>query len=337
MNKVVFIFLLVFFASCSSFNKEEKEVSDIKKAVKLANKEITEHTDLEIDRALDRIKQEVNGRIWEADTTLDAKLNVIIESLIEKERELSEKAKVKDEELKNKITDIYALIMFSFIFSGAALILGGLGLFFYKSRNKEKNISQIKDIVFNDIDFNDVMRKEIRRCVEKQISAYASKNSNLSKNDIEIIVETYIRSSNFSAYLEQLIFSIDKSSIENKTESKLNNIEQQSICTNLYQIFAKESNSMVLSNLQSTYQKGKSLYKLTMIDANANSADITLCIDQDEVKQRVIKFDNQYLEPICSVMRTSSEPNEVIIKSTGFAERNGDEWKVIKPIIVEIK
>ena len=94
---------------------------------------------------------------------------------------------------------------------------------------------------------------------------------------------------------------------------------------------------MILSNIQDTYQKGKSIYKLTMSEPNASNAEVSVCIEQEEVKQRILKFDSQYLEPICSVIRSSNEPTEVIIKTTGTAERIGEDWKVIRPITVEIK
>jgi hypothetical protein len=74
-----------------------------------------------------------------------------------------------------------------------------------------------------------------------------------------------------------------------------------------------------------------------MPDPNASTAEISVCIEQEEVKQRILKFDSQYLEPICSVTRSSNEPSQVVIKTTGLAERVGEEWKVIKPIIVEIQ
>lgn len=105
----------------------------------------------------------------------------------------------------------------------------------------------------------------------------------------------------------------------------------------VYQIYAKESNSMILSSIQDTYQKGKSIYRLTMPEANAYTAEVSICIEQEEVKQRILKFDSQYLEPICSVTRSSNDPTQVLIKATGTAERIGEEWKVIKPITVEIK
>lgn len=105
----------------------------------------------------------------------------------------------------------------------------------------------------------------------------------------------------------------------------------------VYQIYAKESNSMILSSIQDTYQKGKSIYRLTMSEANAYTAEVSICIEQEEVKQRILKFDSQYLEPICSVTRSSNDPTQVLIKTTGTAERIGEEWKVIKPITVEIK
>jgi hypothetical protein len=74
-----------------------------------------------------------------------------------------------------------------------------------------------------------------------------------------------------------------------------------------------------------------------MPEPNASTAEVSICIDQEEVKQRVLKFDSQYLEPICTVTRSSNEPTQVVINATGLAERIGEEWKVVRPVIVEIK
>ena len=196
---------------------------------------------------------------------------------------------------------------------------------------------RVKEIINEEINSNNVIRNEIRKIADGQISFNRPQTGTYSQATIDRMIETFMRSKKFGDILKQYISSLlPTRNIAETTKKELP--VTQPAKRPMYQIYAKEStNSMILSNIQDTYQKGKSIYKLTMSEPNASNAEVSVCIEQEEVKQRILKFDSQYLEPICSVIRSSNEPTEVIIKTTGTAERIGEDWKVIRPITVEIK
>ena len=164
----------------------------------------------------------------------------------------------------------------------------------------------------------------------------------LTHREVEVMIGEFIKSKMFADILikfhsEQIATIVSKPAIENTNYATQSAPQIPVVPRETYTIYARESSSMVLSSIQDSYQRGKSLYKLEMSSPNASTAEISVCVEQSDVKQRILKLDSQYLEPICSVSRLSSDPTDVIIKATGTAERVGNEWKVVKPIMVEMK
>lgn len=221
----------------------------------------------------------------------------------------------------------------SLICGVGGMIVGALGLLIaicsYRKQTYINNTKRIKEIVAEEIDKNPGIQDEIRR-----IAGYLPQ----SQNSVESAVRTYVNTERFRNLLKQIVPQTTQPAqpIVLQNENRIDNVKRTNEISN-YCLFARESNSMILSNVQESYQKGKSVYKLTLSKPDAYTAKINICIEQEEVKQRILKFDKQYLEPICSVSRLSNTPTQVFIKEAGAAERFGNEWRVTKPIIVEIK
>lgn len=326
MKKIIIILSVIALASCSLLpDNGGKDFEAINKAEQTATENIRKYTDEEIARAKTEIGNQVASVVSKADSTLTKQFTAVEESL-------NAKAEETNEELSEKIKKAKAI---SFI--GIAIGLLGiiLAILAYRKRPRT-NVNRVKGIITEEINANDFIRNEIRRIAGGQGSSYRPQSSAPSQATIDRAIETYITSKKFADILQQHMSS---TAVPTQTvvESKKVGPSVAPAAKPMYQIYAKESSSMVLSSIQETYQKGKSIYKLTMPDPNASTAEISVCIEQEEVKQRILKFDSQYLEPICSVTRLSNEPSQVVIKTTGVAERVGEEWKVIKPIIVAIK
>lgn len=218
----------------------------------------------------------------------------------------------------------------SLICGVGGMIVGALGLLIaICSYKKINNTKRIKAIILEEIYKNPKIQDEIRRIV-----GYLPQ----SQNSVESAVRTYVNTERFRNLLKQIVPQTTQPAqpIVLQNENRIDNVKRTNGISN-YCLFARESNSMILSNVQESYQKGKSVYKLSLSRPDAYTAKINICIDQEEVKQRILKFDKQYLEPICSVSRLSSTPTQVVIREAGAAERFGNEWRVTKPIIVEIK
>ena len=331
MKKIIILLSVITLASCSLLpNNGENDNEAIKKDQQTAQENISQYTDQEIDRAKKEIDNAVASVINRADSTLTNQFTAVEKSFNAKAEETKKELSGKISGIEDNITKAKAI---SFI--GIAIGILGIVLAFFAYRKRPRtNVNRVKDIITEEINTNDYIRNEIRRIAGGQSSSYRPQTSAPSQATIDRAIEAYLASKKFKDILQQYIALATA-----PTQSVAENIKMEPATTAkpVYQIYAKESNSMILSSIQDTYQKGKSIYRLTMSEANAYTAEVSICIKQEEVKQRILKFDSQYLEPICSVTRSSNDPTQVLIKTTGTAERIGEEWKVIKPITVEIK
>ena len=331
MKKIIILLSVITLASCSLLpNNGENDNEAIKKDQQTAQENISQYTDQEIDRAKKEIDNAVASVINRADSTLTNQFTAVEKSFNAKAEETKKELSGKISGIEDNITKAKAI---SFI--GIAIGILGIVLAFFAYRKRPRtNVNRVKDIITEEINTNDYIRNEIRRIAGGQSSSYRPQTSAPSQATIDRAIEAYLASKKFKDILQQYIALATA-----PTQSVAENIKMEPATTAkpVYQIYAKESNSMILSSIQDTYQKGKSIYRLSMSEANAYTAEVSICIEQEEVKQRILKFDSQYLEPICSVTRSSNDPTQVLIKTTGTAERIGEEWKVIKPITVEIK
>ena len=333
MKKIIILLSVIALASCSLLpDNGGKDFEAINKAEQTAKANINQHTDQEIARAKREIGNQVASVVSKADSTLTSQFNAVAQSL-------NTEAEKTKKELSSKISGIEDNITKAKVISFIGIAIGILGIILailaYRKRPRT-NVARVKDLIAEEVNTNDFIRNEIRRVAGGQGSSYRPQSSVTSQATIDRAIEAYITSKKFADILQRYIAS---TAVPTQTVAETIKVGTAvaSTAKSMYQIYAKESTSMILSNIQDSYQKGKSIYKLTMFEPNASTAEISVCIEQEEVKQRILKFDSQYLEPICSVTRSSNEPSQVIIKTTGVAERVGEEWKVIKPIIVEIK
>lgn len=333
MKKIIILLSVIALASCSLLpDKGGKDIEAINKAEQTATANINQFTEQEIARAKKEISNAVASVISKADSTLTKQFTAV-------EKSLNTKAEETKKELSGKISGIEDNITKAKAVSLIGIAIGILGIVLailaYRKRPRT-NVNRVKDIIAEEVNTNDLIRNEIRRIVAEHNSSYRPQASTLSQATIDRAIETYITSKKIRDILQQYMSSTAVPS-QNIAEITKTEPPVTPSVKPLCQIYAKESNSMVLSSIQDTYQKGKSIYKLIMSEPNASTAEVSVCIEQEEVKQRILKFDSQYLEPICSVTRSSNEPTQVVIKTTGTAERIGEEWKVIRHIIVELK
>lgn len=329
MKKIIILLSVIALASCSLQPDGGKDIEAINKAEQTAKANINQYTDQEIARAKSEIGNQVASVVSKADSTLTRQFTAVAQSLNTEAEKTKKELSGKISGIENNITKAKAI---SFI--GIAIGILGiiLAILAYRKRPRT-NVTRVKDLIAEEVKF---IRNEIHKIAVGQGSSYSPQSSVPSQATIEQAIDAYINSKKFADFLQQYIAATAEPT-QTVAESTKVGPAVTPTAKPMCQIYAKESNSMVLSSIQDTYQKGKSIYKLTMSEPNASTAEISVCIEQEEVKQRILKFDSQYLEPICSVTRSSNEHNQVVIKTTGVAERVGEEWKVIKPIIIEIK
>ncbi|MCI6523019.1 MAG: hypothetical protein MR448_06265 [Parabacteroides sp.] len=101
--------------------------------------------------------------------------------------------------------------------------------------------------------------------------------------------------------------------------------------------YARETNnSFTLRDIKDTYQKGKSLYKLTIYSDNI-TARIEPLLERDEVKQRALNDEGKLLEPICEIEKASDKPKDIKLISSGSAKLEDGNWVVDDKHKIRIK
>lgn len=346
MKKIILIIsiLAVSFSSCSLLSDEgSKDITAIQNAENEAVQRIQKASVTEIESAKREISLAATDVISKADTTLTKKFQVV-----------EQKAEAIEKDFGNRIQEIEDRITRSYIVGLVGTFIGIVGLIIAILAYKKNRTDQVKDLINKQV--KDLINKEVfnnpkltnktQRIVNETSNSRQQTGSTYSSTTqqqvIQKTIKNYIDSREFKDQLEVILKAQtrkpDQPSVSTETSSvNPPRTVMQPAVKSSYDLYAKESNSMQLSSIQSSYQKGKSIYKLILADPNSNTAQVSLCIEQEDAKERILAYDNQYLDPICLVSRLSSQPTNVEVKSAGTAERIGEEWKVTKQVIVEIK
>lgn len=338
MKKIILIIsiLAVSFSSCSLLSDEgSKDITAIQNAENEAVQRIQKASVTEIESAKREISLAATDVISKADTTLTKKFQVV-----------EQKAEAIEKDLGNRIQGIEDRITRSYIVGLVGIFIGIVGLIIAILAYKKTRTDRVKDLINEDIFNNSKLTNKIQRIVNETSNSRKQTGSTYSsitqQQVIQKTIKNYIDSREFKDQLEVILKAQtrkpDQPSVSTETSSvNPPRTVMQPAVKSSYELYAKESNSMQLSSIQSSYQKGKSIYKLILADPNSNTAQVSLCIEQEDAKERILAYDNQYLDPICLVSRLSSQPTNVEVKSAGTAERIGEEWKVTKQVTVEIK
>ena len=339
MKKISLIVVIIFaslLSGCDTISFKNNDKKQIEEAKVAAIEEINKAKQAAILEAEQKISSSATSKLGEASKDIETAIQTAqatIRDNVSKEATAQINARLSD--TKKQIDNSMDVARLALILSLVAIGLGVIATVLLLNTRQNARKSNILRIIYDSLYDDEQINGRIRHLIDSQSPA-AQSRSGISKKEVERILEEFLCSKKFKDVLNQHVATIPVQRTETSHVSKVDN-EERTIAKASYQIFAKESTTMILSNIQDTYQKGKSIYKLTMSEPNASTAEVSICIEQEEVKQRILKFDSQYLEPICSVTRSSNEPSQVVIKTTGMAERVGEEWKVIKPITVEIK
>lgn len=314
--------LSVLIISCSSTSSSEKNNNhDIQKAKKEALKDI--------DNSRKNAIEEINSIAYETEKKLN-NINTIIKDLNDKIQKISD-----------RITPAYILSIIGLVIGLIGLIIA---LFAYKGIGT--NTDQVKETINEEVGNNPILQNIIRNIVHKTPNngQQSSRSTSFIEQQVKSEVEKYVNTTEFKVQLENILKTSLTSTDTNQPYiqtifSPTNQVvtKKQIATKSSYELYAKDSTTMQLSGIQSSFQRGKSVYKLILENSDSNIAQLSLCIEQEDTKRRILTYGNQYLEPICIVHLLSNKPTNVEVKTPGTAERDGEEWKVTKQITVEIK
>lgn len=178
--------------------------------------------------------------------------------------------------------------------------------------------------------------QSIQEVIWQELQKRSGNSSKLpSKSELEHIIMNCLQSSpKINEYLKSRICSSSDSEI-NAPDEYANQTANVPKVGDIVELFARDSRSKTLSGVQTSYQQGKSLYRL-LVKGNCTSADLTLCLDP-MAKKRILNNSEDYLIPVCKVERKSSHPSDVKVINLGQATKiSGDSWEVNTPIEVEL-
>lgn len=305
------LFLLVFvLASCDGFGKD----ADIKKAKDEAILSIDEAK----NNAIQSAKTEISAIV--SNTMQDAKQD-FSKTINSAKADVDATIKEKQEDANNQILEAKRLTAIVGVLAIVAiLVCFGLIIAVRKSnRNFRDNVIKI---VTDSSRINELLKQNKNNITSK--TTYGDKDFNAA----------VIRCLKLPEYKGYLIDLIKTSSTAQKEVSSLHATDAKP--ETKVELFARDSSTKTLSGVNISFQQGKSIYKLQLANQDDRYADITL-VDQDDVKRRILKSNEDLLSPVCVVERKSSEPQIVTVVKPGRVEKKGqDVWEVTTPISVEL-
>ena len=322
--KKLYILLVLFVVcvSCDSFGN--KDVIEKAKAEAIA--EVNKAKDKAVDEAKVKIASVATSQLMEANDSIKKAIEDAQTTII---AGIKKETKTELEGIDNKFK---ASVLLGVIGS----ILGIVGVVFAYIATKKAKVSRtfVNEVLRDAIYHNEDVKSRIEMLVRTSANNKQS-NQPLTKKNVEDILRLYLYSSN---EFKNFIYNCVRGQLgQQPCNTGQVRDESSSSNTSSYELFARDSMSNILSNVQATFQQGKSVYKLILANADSTNAEVTLCIEREDVKQRILGNDSQFIEAICDVRKSTSSPTEIYVREKGLAEKNGDDWRVTRKIVVEFK
>lgn len=227
--------------------------------------------------------------------------------------------------LKNKIVNKEKEIKKIFVLCVIALIISIIGIIFSiinMSNINKTIIPKIKDI------------KNKVSGLDNQNLFQPKKKKITSEDEIKQIINKIKSDKTFQDFIEKEIGKYNPNICSKSENSENIPLVEKQINVVLY---ASNSTTSRLSDIQNEYQKGRSIYKLILSDSQSDTANVDLC-SQEDALERILKNDHQQIiGSICNFTEDSRSPNKVNVKEKGIAKKTGEEWEVIKKLIIEFK
>lgn len=344
MKKVIVVFLAAscLFASCSlfkgrDFSEEEKAIAAAKDdaitaindAKTVAVSDAQESIRSLIANAVEGASEDISSTINDAKNEIQASAERSVNKTLNEKLETFEGSLVKSH--RNAI--IAALI-------GLVSLILAIVFFFLMWKRTSRN--EVIETIEGSRRIKDLISAAIEEKYNSDVRPYIRQGSNKS------IVETEIRRYLESPAAKQLIVGLIASQEKNANvasgpnsglTSESRGVQEPAQTLPRVELYAKDSPDNVLSGVTTSYIQGKSIYRLILSAQDAQTAEISVCTDKEDVKSRILKSSNDLLEPVCKVDRKRSNPGDlssVNIKPGKVERLSSDTWKVVEPITVEL-
>lgn len=338
MKQICILLSALFLSSCSYFVNTEGITAARDKAITELNREETEAV-AEIKKVGEEAVEKTKKEIAKITTDQLGQANESIENAIESAKTTikEEVKKSVEESIGQEIKLIKSRMKKIMLLALVGIVLGAIGVAcaIYCFINK-----RTKNYVRSKLDYTIKKDKEFENRIKEIVKDNYRPTTNqmpLTKRDVERIVMEYMSKNgniNSGSSISSVKSTHSASSLTNEVK---NENKGQDRNRTVVELFASTSSTMQLSDIQTTFQRGMSVYKLNLTDSDSTTAEVTLCVEQTDVKQRILVNDSQFLLPICDVKKQTTTPTTVTVKEKGIAVKNADGWKVIRKVFVEIK
>lgn len=331
MKRILLIITILFCAiSCSWIDAKTKE--DIEKKTAEAISKIEKAADEQVKGAQTRIENEIAISVRKASDNIDTLVAASI-SQIEQATDQKVQQAIDNEisRLEDKLNNLSwaALISIAFGLIGVAF---GLASWLKQRESKFKNevIRHVTD------------SKRIKDYISGMVSdnEHQSKTVGVTHEDVRNIVRKFLSDPKIHEYLAKQINTsavTGAASVVPKQTPEQTSLNVEPMVVQRFELYARDSNTKVLSDTFTSHQKGKTIYKLIMDSSDSTTAILDLCLDKDDAVGRILRFNNEDIDSICTVTRNSDKPEAVRVLKKGKAERTeNSEWIVTEKIEIEL-
>lgn len=322
--------VLLSIVSCSWIDTKTKE--DIDNKVKEAKAAIVKVGKEQVQNAQTLIENEILASVRKASDNIDS---LVKASITQIEQATNQKVQ---QAIDNKIKELESDIKNSSIAALIGIVVGLIGLVCaVLSMLKLRENRFREEVVYHVTESRRVKEYFSKFMEDKKPLARAA---GVSQEEVRTIVKKFITDPKILEYIaKQIEKPAPQAQVVNaptqNVEQPVAKVESQPV--QRFELYARDSTTRVLSDIFQSHQKGKTIYKLIMDSPNSTTAILDLCIDKEDAVGRILRFNNEDIESICTVSRNSDRPEKVRVLKRGKAEKVGSsEWNVTEKVEIEL-
>lgn len=322
--------VLLSIVSCSWIDTKTKE--DIDNKVKDAKAAIVKAGEDQVKNAQARIENAILTSVTKANDNIDSLVNASIAQI-----EQATDQKVQ-QAIDNEIKELESDIKNSSIAALIGIVVGLIGLVCAVLSMLKLRENRFREEVVYHVTESRRVKEYISKFIEDRKPQ--TKTAGVSQEEVRTIVKKFITDPKILEYIAK---QIDKPATPVQVvNAPTQNVEQPVAKVDpqpvqRFELYARDSTTRVLSDIFPSHQKGKTIYKLIMDSPTSTTAILDLCVDKEDAVGRILRFNNEDIESICTVSRNSDRPEKVRVLKRGKAEKVGSsEWNVTEKIEIEL-
>lgn len=318
--------VLLSIVSCSWIDTKTKE--DIDNKVKDAKAAIVKAGEDQVKNAQARIDKAIFTSVTKADSLVNASIAQIEQATDQKVQQA----------IDNEIKELESDIKNSYIAALIGIVVGLIGLVCAVLSMLKLRENRFREEVVYHVTESRRVKEYISKFIEDRKPQTTT--TGVSQEEVRTIVKKFITDPKILEYIAK---QIDKPTTHvqvvntptQNVEQPVSKVDPQPM--QRFELYARDSTTRVLSDLFPSHQKGKTIYKLIMESPTSTTAILDLCSDKEDAVGRILRFNNEDIESICTVSRNSDRPEKVRVLKRGKAEKVGSsEWNVTEKIEIEL-